>query len=71
MSRRWRPDLVSCQIPGRRISKGGLRAPARARTTKDLRVLAAQLGYADLRSTMFYTQPLQEDVDEALDATWV
>ena len=38
--------------------------------TEDLRVVAAYLGHADLRSTMIYTQPLPEDVGDALDATW-
>jgi integrase len=36
--------------------------------TKDLRLVAAQLGHTDLRSTMIYTEPLPEDVDAALDA---
>ncbi|MBT3220335.1 MAG: tyrosine-type recombinase/integrase [Proteobacteria bacterium] len=38
--------------------------------TGDLRLVAAQLGHRDLRSTMLYTMPLPEDVDAALDATW-
>ena len=33
-------------------------------------MVAAQLGHRDLRSTMIYTQPLPEDMDAALDATW-
>jgi integrase/recombinase XerD len=37
-------------------------------STKDLRLVAAQLGHTDLRSTMIYTAPLPEDVDAALDA---
>ena len=71
--RRWKKalDAVGLDMEGRgcHAARHGL-GLALWKKTKDLRVVAAQLGHADLRSTMIYTQPLPEDVDEALDATW-
>ena len=71
--RRWTKALeaVGLDMVGRgcHAARHGL-GLALWKKTKDLRVVAAQLGHADLRSTMIYTQPLPEDVDEALDATW-
>lgn len=71
--RRWKKalDAVGLDMEGRgcHAARHGL-GLALWKGTKDLRVVAAQLGHADLRSTMIYTQPLPEDVDDALDATW-
>ena len=71
--RRWKKalDAVGLDMLGRgcHAARHGL-GLALWKKTKDLRVVAAQLGHADLRSTMIYTQPLPEDVDVALDATW-
>jgi integrase len=71
--RRWKKalDAVGLDMEGRgcHAARHGL-GLALWKETKDLRVVAAQLGHADLRSTMIYTQPLPEDVDAALDATW-
>jgi len=71
--RRWKKalDAVGLDMEGRgcHAARHGL-GLALWKKTKDLRVVAAQLGHADLRSTMIYTQPLPEDVDAALNATW-
>ena len=71
--RRWKKalDAVGLDLPGRgcHAARHGL-GLAIWKATKDLRIVAAQLGHADLRSTMIYTNPLPEDVDAALDATW-
>lgn len=71
--RRWKKALraVGLDAPGRgcHAARHGL-GLALWKQTKDLRVVAAQLGHQDLRSTMIYTAPLPEDVDAALDSTW-
>lgn len=71
--RRWKKALqaVGLDAPGRgcHAARHGL-GLALWKKTKDLRVVAAQLGHQDLRSTMVYTAPLPEDVDAALDSTW-
>jgi len=71
--RRWKKALaaVGLDMQGRgcHAARHGLGLQL-WKDKKDLRLVAAQLGPADLRSTMVYTQPLPEDVDEALDATW-
>ena len=71
--RRWKKALeaVGLDMKGRgcHAARHGL-GLALYRKTGDLRVVAAQLGHSDLRSTMIYTAPLPEDVDAALDATW-
>ena len=71
--RRWKKALeaVGLDMRGRgcHAARHGL-GLALWKETEDLRIVAAQLGHADLRSTMIYTQPLPEDVDKALDATW-
>jgi integrase/recombinase XerD len=71
--RRWKKVLeaVGLDLPGRgcHAARHGL-GLALYRKTGDLRVVAAQLGHSDLRSTMIYTAPLPEDVDKALDSVW-
>jgi integrase len=71
--RRWKKALqaVGLDEPGRgcHAARHGL-GLALWKQTHDLRVVAAQLGHRDLRSTMVYTAPLPEDVDAALDTTW-
>ena len=71
--RRWKKALkaVGLDMPGRgcHSARHGL-GLVLYKQTGDLRLVAAQLGHRDLRSTMVYTAPLPEDVDAALDATW-
>jgi len=71
--RRWKKALraVGLDAPGRgcHAARHGL-GLALWKQTRDLRVVAAQLGHQDLRSTMIYTAPLPEDLDAALNATW-
>ena len=71
--RRWKKalDAVGLDLPGRgcHAARHGL-GLALYKQTGDLRLVAAQLGHSDLRSTMVYTAPLPEDVDAALDGVW-
>ena len=71
--RRWKKALQDIGIdqPGRgcHSARHGL-GLALYKQTNDLRLVAAQLGHTDLRSTMVYTAPLPEDVDKALDESW-
>ncbi len=71
--RRWKKALqaVGLDMRGRgcHAARHGL-GIALYQERRDLRVVAAQLGHRDLRSTMVYTQPLPEELDAALDATW-
>lgn len=70
--RRWKKALkaVGLDMKGRgcHAARHGL-GLALWKEKGDLRLVAAQLGHTDLRSTMIYTAPLPEDVEEALDAT--
>jgi integrase/recombinase XerC len=69
--RRWKKELaaVGLDAPGRgcHAARHGL-GLVLYKKTKDLRLVAAQLGHSDLRSTAIYTEPMPEDVDEALDS---
>ena len=69
--RRWKRELAAvgldAQGRGCHAARHGL-GLALYKKTKDLRLVAAQLGHSDLRSTLIYTEPLSEDVDEALDS---
>ncbi len=71
--RRWKKTLaaVGLDMEGRgcHSARHGL-GLAMWKERGDLRLVAAQLGHSDLRSTMIYTAPLPEDVEAALDATW-
>ena len=71
--RRWKRALaaVGLDMEGRgcHAARHGL-GLALWKKRGDLRVVAAQLGHSDLRSTMIYTAPLPEDVEAALDETW-
>lgn len=67
----WKAALVAVGLDARgrgcHAARHGLGRALYGRT-KDLRLVASQLGHVDLRSTMIYTEPLPEDVDAALDA---
>ena len=69
--RRWKRALVAVGLDARgrgcHAARHGL-GLALYQQTRDLRLVAAQLGHTDPRSTMIYTAPLPEDVDAALDA---
>ncbi len=70
--RRWKKALraVGLDMKGRgcHAARHGL-GLALWKEKGDLRLVSAQLGHTDLRSTMIYTAPLPEDVEDALDAT--
>ncbi|MFH1469607.1 MAG: site-specific integrase [Pseudomonadota bacterium] len=69
--RRWKKTLAALGLDahgrGCHAARHGL-GLALYKNTSDLRLVAAQLGHTDLRSTLVYTAPLPEDIDAALDA---
>ena len=71
--RRWKRTLQATGLDARgrgcHAARHGL-GLALYKNTGDLRLVAAQLGHRDLRSTLIYTAPMPEDVDRALDAAW-